>query len=232
MGSFTQLLQKERFFVEKIIEWGRENKRAFIWRERNSNFFIVFIAEFFLRKTKSETVDRFMKEIFLREFKTFCDLAQKDEKELREILKPLGLHNQRAAALKKISSLLCGAEKMPTYQEILELPHCGRYIANAVECFFYKRRRPIVDRNIQRVFHRFFSIPKAVEIHKADYLWDFAERFLPDNDFVNYNYYLLDFSAEVCKPRKPLCNFCPLTQMCNFYNHNKKSSVSGDDFHV
>lgn len=232
MDSPTQLLQKESFFVDKIIEWGIKNKRTFIWRERNNNFFIVFIAEFFLRKTKSETVDRFMKEIFLKKFKTFCDLAQMDEKELIEILRPLGLHNQRAAALKKISSLLCGAEKTPTYQEILELPHCGRYIANAVECFFYKRRRPIVDHNIQRVFHRFFSIPKAVEIHKADYLWDFAERLLPDDDFVNYNYYLLDFSAEVCKPRKPLCNTCPLAQMCNFYAQNKKLSVDGDDPYV
>ncbi len=232
MDRFTQLTQKERFFVNKIVEWGMKNKRTFIWRERNNDFFIVFVAEFFLRRTKSETVDRFMREIFLKEFRTFCDLAQREENELKRILKPLGLHNQRAAALKKISHLLYGVEKMPTYQEILGLPHCGRYIANAVECFFYKRRRPIVDHNIQRLFHRFFSIPKAVEIHKADYLWDFAEKLLPDDDFVNYNYYLLDFSAEVCKPSKPLCDICPLAQMCNFYINNKKSSVSGDDSHV
>lgn len=173
-----------------------------------------------------------MREIFLKEFGTFCDLAQRDENELKRILKPLGLHNQRAAALKKISRLLCDAKKIPTYQEILELPHCGRYIANAVECFFHKKKRPIVDRNIQRVFHRFFSIPKAIEIHKADYLWDFAEKLLPYDDFVNYNYYLLDFSAEICKPRKPLCDICPLAQRCNFYTNNKKSSSDGDDSHV
>jgi len=128
----------------------------------------------------------------------------------------LGLHNQRANALKKISSLLCEREVMPTYEEVLELPQCGRYIANAVECFFYKKRKPIVDHNIQRVFNRFFSLPKAIEIHKADYLWDFAEKLLPDRDFLNYNYYLLDFSALVCKPRKLQCNRCPLAQKCDF----------------
>ncbi|MCG0276582.1 MAG: hypothetical protein L5655_10610 [Thermosediminibacteraceae bacterium] len=209
--------EKIDFFVYNIMEWGKKNKRHFVWRERNDEFFVVFISEFFLRKTKSETVDSFLRNVFLKKYRTFCDIAHENVENLKGFLRPLGLHNQRGIALKEIATVLCKKGELPSYEEILELPHCGRYIANAVECFFRKRKRAIVDHNIERVFNRFFSVPKAVEIHKAEYLWNFADKILPSEDFMSYNYYLLDFSALVCRPRKPQCVSCPLSEKCDFY---------------
>lgn len=55
--------EKIDFFVYNIMEWGKKNKRHFVWRERNDEFFVVFISEFFLRKTKSETVDSFLRNV-------------------------------------------------------------------------------------------------------------------------------------------------------------------------
>lgn len=225
------LSKKERFFIERVMNWGPKNKRNFVWREKNDDFFIVFVSEFLLRKTKSETVDKFLRNVFLKMYRSFCDIASEDEKKLKDVLKPLGLHNQRAVALKEIASILCERDFLPSYEEILNFPHCGRYIANAVECFFYKKRKPIVDHNIQRVFNRFFSIPKAIEIHKADYLWDFAERLLPIENYINYNYHILDLSALICKPRKPQCTLCPLARECDFYLQIQ-SSNGGGKFHV
>jgi adenine-specific DNA glycosylase len=58
MGSPRHLSEKEGFFVDGIVKWGRKNKRGFVWREKNDDFFVVFIAEFLLRKTKSENYDK------------------------------------------------------------------------------------------------------------------------------------------------------------------------------
>ncbi len=217
MTEERRLSEKETAFVVGIMRWGSENYRDFVWRRENGDIFVVLVSEFLLRKTKSETVDRFMKETFLRRYHTFCDVAADSMESLKEILRPLGLHNQRAPALYTISETLCKMGRAPTYQEILKLPHCGRYIASAVDCFFWKSRRPIVDHNVQRVFNRYFSLPKAVEIHKAEHLWRFAERLLPERNFVEYNYHLLDFSALVCRPRSPRCDACPIRDTCDNY---------------
>jgi len=214
---FPKVSQTQRtFFVSRLTEWGKRHKRNFVWREHSQDFFVVFVAEFFLRRTRAESVDRLLRSQFLKTFHGFCDIAGADQKTLSSLLTPLGLHNQRARALLEISQILCVRESPPTPAEILRLPHCGRYIANAVACFYYRQRAPLVDRNVQRVFHRFFNLPVALEIHKADYLWEFAEGLLPQNA-ADFNSILLDFSALVCKPGKPRCDACPLKQKCPFY---------------
>lgn len=73
------------------MEWGKKNKRHFVWRERNDEFFVVFISEFFLRKTKSETVDSFLRNVFLKKYRTFCDIAHENVENLKGVFRPLGL---------------------------------------------------------------------------------------------------------------------------------------------
>jgi len=216
--------RKKKFFTDTILEWGQFNIRNFIWREKRDDFFVVFVAEFFLRKTKAETVDKFLKTVFLKKYKTFLEVSQESEDHLKEILKPLGLYNQRAKALKKISLFLCDG-KIPSFQEILNFPSCGRYIANAIECFYRNSKCPLVDHNIQRVFNRFFSVPISKEIHKAEYLWSLAEELLPIRDWAQYNYALLDFSALICKPNKAICKLCPLAIECDTYSVKKKNKT-------
>lgn len=171
------------------------------------------MAEFLLRKTRAETVNAFLA-TFFQKFSSFRDIEKSKIQTLRKQLKPLGLHNQRACALKRIA-LILESKRSLKYAEILNLPHCGRYIANAVRCFYYGDRRAIVDNNIQRVFNRFFSIPKAVELHKADDMWNFATGLLPKKNFIRYNYNVLDFTAMVCRPRGPKCDICPIRQDCD-----------------
>lgn len=210
------MVRKNKFFTNKILDWGSRNYRYFIWREKRHDFFIIFISEFLLRKTKSESVENFLVS-FLKYYNSFESLKKITLRELKAKLKPLGLFNERAKALKKIASEISYKKEISS-GDILNLPHCGRYIANAIDCFYYDNCRAIVDNNIQRLFNRFFSIPKAIEIHKADYLWDFANDLLPRKKYVEFNYYLLDFSALICKSRKPMCIECPIQEKCDYLN--------------
>jgi endonuclease-3 len=33
---------------------------------------------------------------------------------------------------------------------------------------------------------------------------------------------MVAFGQQVCKPRKPKCDICPLNKYCNFFKENKK----------
>jgi adenine-specific DNA glycosylase len=39
-------------------------------------------------------------------------------------------------------------------EELTDLPYVGRYAANAVMCFAYGNRRPVIDANVSRVYQR------------------------------------------------------------------------------
>ena len=200
------------------MRWGRKNYRNFIWRKYRNSLFIVFLAEFLLRRTRATDVNKFLIQ-FLKKYKSFEDIYSAPLGTLKKQLKPLGLYNNRARALKKISLHLVDRKEI-TYKEILSFPHCGRYMANAIMCFYHGKKCAIVDNNIQRILNRFFSMSKAINKQKLDILWEQAFALLPSRRFVEYNYYLLDFSAIVCKPIHPQCMICPLRSKCNFDYNN------------
>lgn len=210
-------MKKEKYLVKKMFSWGERNYREFIWRKRKNNSFVVFISEFLLRKTQAKSVEKFLK-YFLAEYKSFEDIDKAYIGTLKESLKQLGLYNQRAHALKKISRSICSEKICKLDGRIIAtFPYCGRYISNAYDCFFNDLKKPLVDSNILRFFSRYFSFKKCKEIHKADYLWDFSCSLLPEENYALFNYYLLDFTALVCKPKKPMCKNCPIHLKCDYY---------------
>lgn len=209
---------KDSFFTKQIIRWGKRNHRKFAWRKKRANFFTVFLAEFLLRRTRADDVNNFLVD-FLKKYKSFKDIISTPLRKLRKELKPLGLYNGRSKALKKIAQQLVNRRSI-CHEDIMALPHCGRYIANAVRCFYYGEKRAIVDKNIERIFGRFFSIPKLNRNNDADYFWKKALKVLPSKEFIEYNYYILDFSAIICKPIDPQCLICPLRSNCYFYHNS------------
>ena len=135
--------------------------------------------------------------------------------ELEEDLRPLGLQKQRRNALKQIAEIILSeySGNIPSNEKmLLSLPHIGQYSTNAILCFNYGIRKPIVDVNVARVITRFFGIPMPKDI-RNEKLWELAEKLLPEKDFINYNYGLLDLGGLICK-KSPLCNSCFLDNIC------------------
>lgn len=96
----------------------------------------------------------------------------------------------------------------------MELPFVGRYAANAVLCFAFGKRRPIVDRNVIRIYERVFD----TDLHyRSDETWQLAENVLPEENVQRFNLTLIDFAAQVCVARTPRCEVCLLTDICQYY---------------
>jgi A/G-specific adenine glycosylase len=203
------LSEAERRFRTSLLEWGKENRREYPWRESNRTLYEVFAAEFFLTQTPADNV-AVVYPRFLERFPTLDAIAEANEDDLIKAIEPLGFQNMRSAALKQIAST---HDHVPAEPKLLmELPRVGRYVANATLCFARGDQLPIFDRNVERVYSRVFR--DAWPETEADQL-SFTERLVPE-DAQAYNLALLDFGAIVCGP-DPLCGACFANEYCVYF---------------
>lgn len=211
---------QERFFVKKLLFWFKENKRDFPWRvEGKADPYHILVAELMLKKTRADNVSAVYSQ-FIETLPTSKAVTRAPEKKLESFLQPLGLIKQRKNAFLCVFSIINEKfdGKIPKTKKDLEsLPYVGDYTANAVLCFGYDQRVPIVDVNVTRICHRFFGMEAYGDPRVDIHIWEFLDRILPCRKFKNFNLALLDFGALVCKSETPICEQCPLKKKCYFY---------------
>lgn len=204
-----------------ILRWYSSNKRNLYWRNHKVSAYHFLILEMLLRKTRAEKVE----EVFLSLKKLLLRpeiIPNGKLKKIRKMIQPLGLAKIRTEAIMRVSEIIYKKhkKKVPnSYEELIKMPHVGRYAANATLCFVFNERRPIVDSNIARLYSRVFNMIYPREIHKDEELWRFAEKILPKKKFKEFNYSLLDLCALICKSKNPECERCPIRKNCFYFNN-------------
>ena len=105
-----------------------------------------------------------------------------------------------------------------SFDELKLLSGIGDYGANAILCFGYGEKRPLLDSNFVRVYKRVFEINPKTKTAKTDkFLWEFTEKMLPNKEFIDFNYGVLDIGGNICISKNPKCIECPINQICKFY---------------
>jgi A/G-specific adenine glycosylase len=220
------MASREKFFVEQLINWFDTNKRAFSWRKLSLTPFQALLAELMLQKTNANQVEKMFGNFIARypDPKSILNLKQET---LSNILQPLGLFNRRARDLKKISEIIHkNDDNLPSEKsELLKLPGVGNYIANAVLCFVFEQKVPMIDANVGRVMKRFYSFPVKGAPSRDRKLEEKMTALMPDARFKDFNLALIDLAALICIPRNPLCSECPLNLNCDYF---KKINQDGD----
>ncbi len=206
---------KVMWFRLRLGSWGRKSHRVFPWRKTRDPYRIL-VAEIMLQQTFARKVVPVYEE-FMRRYPSPKTLAQSDIKEIRNLILPLGFQ-YRARLLKQLGRELVARHRGAVPNELLALlalPGVGRYTANAVLCFAFRKKTPIVDTNVVRVFQRFFGAEGGLrpgETNKR--VWDMASTILPTRKVQEFNTALLDFAALVCTHYNPECLSCPLKKNC------------------
>ena len=136
---------------------------------------------------------------------------------VQDIIKSLGL-GFRGSHLFEIAERLKKEFNGKIPQELSDLKSLkgiGDYGANAILCFAYNQKRPLLDTNFIRLYERVFNIKPTTKTAKNDkFLWQFSEDMLPETKFVEYNYGILDIGGNICTNKNPKCEICPLNQGC------------------
>jgi A/G-specific adenine glycosylase len=98
---------------------------------------------------------------------------------------------------------------------LVRLPGIGPYTAGAVACFAFEKDVVFLDTNVRRVLHRLFfgsEVPEPAA--KEEQLLSTAETLLPRGHGWKGGQTVIEFGALHCTARKPLCESCPLSNLC------------------
>jgi A/G-specific adenine glycosylase len=206
-----------------FINYFQENGRYFSWRKEDITPFESLLTEMLLRQTRAESVEKIWL-TFLAKYPDTGSIISAENNTIKNLVKDLGLVNQRVQAMNLVANWLEKNHrgKVPReMDELLQIPHVGKYTAKAVRCFSYSIREEIVDVNILRFISRFFGKPiNNKDVRRNKWAWEYAKSILPMNDFKKHNYGLLDFSSTICKARRPHCKNCQIFKRCNYFLNN------------
>lgn len=220
MPFVSNEIERKQELAEKLLTWWRLNKRDFPWR-RTNNPYKILIAELLLRKTTAKQVEAVFRTFFSR-YQDPKALANASEKDLEDIIRPLGMEHKRAVLLKAVGkeiTLSHGGKVPVSREELLDLPGVGPYAANAVLCFAYGNDVPLVDTNSIRVFHRVYGFQSRKRRPRDDQtLWNLIAEHIPKNKAKEFNLAVIDHAHNICGPIKPKCFDCPIADVCDYYH--------------
>ena len=203
-------------FRQKLLNWWEKNKRDFPWRKTRNPYHIL-VSEMLLHRTRADQVVPIYV-IFLKKFPTIKDLASAPMEEVEKILFPLGLHWRAKNLHKTANSIVKNHDgRIPSEREELEaLPGVSQYIASAVRCFAFGYPEVLLDTNTVRIVGRIFGLKITDGSRRSKHFRNILQHLIDRSRPREFNYALLDLGALVCKAQKPLCNICPISDMCRY----------------
>ncbi len=212
--------------VRPLLRWFDKEARDLPWR-RTRDPYAIWISEIMLQQTQVQTVVPYY-ERFMRRFPTVQTLARARIDSVLKLWEGLGYYsrarNMHKAAKEIVSRF--GGRIPETRAELLSLPGIGAYTAGAVASIAFDRREPLVDGNVTRVLCRVFRIrenPKQAAVQKK--IWSVAEGLLPANRPGDFNQALMELGSEVCLPKVPRCDICPLRRICLARRHGEQTEL-------
>ena len=197
-----------------LLHWAERNRRSFPWRRPGKSPYELVVAEVLLQQTRAESVAKILPAV-LRRCPDWPALAAVPVSELEGLLRPLGLHRRRAAALHDLASIVA-EEGLPDEASGLEnLPGIGQYMARAIAVQLSGEVAAPIDTNVARVLERVFGPRKLADIRYDSGLQRLGLSLVPPSNPGGYLTAILDFAALVCRPRLPMCGECPVAA-CRF----------------
>ena len=206
------------FIRKKLITWYQLNQRDLPWR-RSNNPYHIWISEVMLQQTQVNTVLEYYRR-FIKKFPNVKRLAQADLQSVLKSWEGLGYY-ARARNLHRAARCVIQQHrgKIPdTWQAFHSLPGVGDYIAAAVLSIAFDQPYAVVDGNVKRVLARLLKISAAVnQPGSYSQFKSAADKLLDVKRPGSFNQAMMELGALICKPRKPLCENCPLNQRCQAY---------------
>lgn len=175
---------------------------------RTKNPFKVLVSTILSSRTKDEVTIKASKRLFSKVNKP-SDLKKLSLEELQELIYPVGFYKTKAKHLKKLPKFL--KKGVPnTREKLMELPGVGRKTANIVLNASFQKDVIAVDTHVHRITNRWGLVktktPKKTEIKLM--------KKLPRKYWKNFNYLLVVYGQNVCKPISPHCNDCKIKDYC------------------
>ena len=172
----------------------------------------VFVATVLSQRTRDEVTER-VAERFLRRWGDVGALAAADVDEVRKAIKEVGLAPAKARYLVSAARIIVqrfNSQIPKTEQELLSLPGVGQKTAGCVLVYAYGQAAIPVDTHV----HRISNILGLVRTKTPEQTRRQLQTLLPRHLWLPVNRVLVLFGREICRPKRPACEICPLGDIC------------------
>ncbi len=207
----------KKVLIDKVIEnleAAKQPQSDFVkLMDRFKNPFLVLIACILSLRTNDKTT--YPATLRMLEIgRTPEAFAKCDVKELEKAIYPVGFYANKAKQIKELSQILY--EKMDSkvpdeIDELVKFKGVGRKTANLVLALGFNKPAICVDVHVHRICNRLGYVKT-----KTPEETEFALREkLPEKYWLIINTILVTHGQNVCKPIKPDCANCPISDYCN-----------------
>lgn len=154
--------------------------------------------------------------------------------ELIDTIRPAGLANQKAPRIQAILRYILDQRGDFSIDFLNDLPideakawltalhGIGPKTAAIVLCFGFNRPAFPVDTHVHRVGQRIGFLPAGISADKAHPV---MEAIVPPSDYYAFHINLIQHGREICRARRPLCERCPVTEFCDYYQRVVKTNT-------
>ena len=165
----------------------------------------------------AQTTDQKVNKVTAVLFDKYADekaLAKADINEVIEIIKPIGLANNKSKNIINLSKALVERHngKVPDdYDALVALPGVGRKTANVVLLEGFGIATIPVDTHVARVSKRLGLADEQASVYEVEMQ---LRVFLPRSNWIEAHQLLIHFGRYLCKAIKPECERCPFIKEC------------------
>ena len=158
----------------------------------------------------------------LKKYNTPEKIVQLSEKELQNLIYPVGFYKTKARRIKELSRELIenyNGQVPNDFEELLKFNGIGRKTANIVMLYGHKKKGFLpIDTHCHRIPNRLGWINTKTPEHTEKEL----KKILPEKYWDDFNHLFVKFGQTICLPVSPFCSRCPIKKYCNQISVIKK----------
>lgn len=147
------------------------------------------------------------------------ELAKLPEEEIQKLIYPVGFYRNKAKVLKEMSKTIIEKfnGKVPdNIDELLSIKGVGRKTANLVLSAGYGKPAICVDTHVHRISNR-LGLLKTTHPEETEFE---LMKIFPQYLWSDINKIFVAFGQTICKPVKPRCKECSISNYCEVKNGN------------
>ncbi|MFA5749346.1 MAG: endonuclease III [Bacilli bacterium] len=206
-------MEKIDRIINKLNEMYPDNKGDLHY----SSIFQLIVAVTLSAQTTDIAVNKATIELF-KKYPTEKELAVANINDVKEMIKTIGLYNNKAKNIIEMARILVNNEGIiePNLEFLTNLPGVGRKTANVVLSEGFKIPRIAVDTHVFRVSRR-LGLSNSNNVLKVE---EDLMNLIDEKMWGKAHLRLLRFGRYFCKSVKPNCSECPFQDICVYDNKN------------
>ncbi len=215
-GPAVSELKAQQERVKKIIKILRDEYKEAKTALNYRTPFELLVATILAAQCTDERVNRVTPGLFAK-YPTVEHFARAEQKELEKDIRSTGFFRNKARNIIALARKLLedySGQVPDSMEELIKLPGVARKTANIVLSSAFRKAEGIaVDTHVRRLAERLgLSRERQPEKIEKDLM-----AIVPREDWLDFNFLLVDHGRKICQARKPRCQECRLKELCPSY---------------